>query len=876
MFVYKKLKASDIAVVPFNAHKQYTYTLKGKSDSIKHVYFVTASWSQSAIEDYGAAACAHRQLEHLYYGDYPLDVANKFGNVNYLKEHRQLDEEVYVYSVPQDMYGVQIKPKSLQIETISKVEDFRSTSSLGNKIQLTGRFIDDGLGNILHLETNLGSGSQAFTTESFPNSLEFNYPEYFKDDRIFYLNPINSYRFLDLTRTKHGKHIPDYATHSIHYDPKGLGLFSSLPEFDSAGCKVPAYSMEDVYEDSYYHGLVDYNNIRFTKYPYFPNYRLIPHSHSIDEITLGNSTDYTHHTFMDFHHQTPHSLNVLDRNDSGIVAGHGKKGGCYLRSPHNEKFDFNPGDDFTITFNLKPAPFKCDTNVSGSEFHIIGKSKTKTVNASALEAKAIKALNLNVSGANQEVEVESDPQYPFEIFLLGSNNGCTTTTILTEPITTSSIQCTGGIQIAISQPPAPWLAGYGDQFNRETQAPSGWVWDFSMGQYVNTNPGTIFSTSFSNQDLLDYLTGANTSVTSYPAQTLSSVGITGGTFSYNQNTGMLDGPISTLFPSNVGTAATSQSGPVLLGFLDNSNHPATTPFSSIPGWNSDPVKNYLQVNYLSAQEFINAIANNCNNITTEIAAGQSRTVSEGNTTYQSLCFRRSNGVEPVTVSTGPITVGTGSIYNVVCQYSESVMSIYIDGVLQVSELESINSGSICGKELGLTQNKANMYIGCQGGIQNFFTGSLQNIAIYPRALSDTEISENYYESKYIGTPVVGNIFYSMGLITITNPYYFNHFKQHDITSSISFKNTMPLVENEYQCTVDEQEFNFTNNVSTRCITNEEHENLANFATGSLWNPYVTTIGLYNEDYELLVVGKLGQPVRCSDETDTTFIVRWDS
>ena len=87
---------------------------------------------------------------------------------------------------------------------------------------------------------------------------------------------------------------------------------------------------------------------------------------------------------------------------------------------------------------------------------------------------------------------------------------------------------------------------------------------------------------------------------------------------------------------------------------------------------------------------------------------------------------------------------------------------------------------------------------------------------------------------------------------------------------------MPLVENEYQCTLDEHEFNFTNNVSTRCITNESHEHLANFATGSLWNPYITTIGLYNEDYELLVVGKLGQPVRVSDETDSTFIVRWDS
>ena len=876
MFVYKKLKASDIAVVPFNAHKQYTYTLKGKSDSIKHVYFVTASWSQSAIEDYGAAACAHRQLEHLYYGDYPLDVANKFGNVNYIKSHRQLDEEAYVYSIPQDMYGVQIKPKSLQLETITEVKDFRATASLGNKIQLTGRFIDDGLGNIIHLETNLGSGSQAYTTESFPNSQTFNYPEYFKDDRVFYLNPINSYRFTDLTRTKHGKHIPDYTTHSIHYDPKGLGLFSTLPQFDSAGCKVPAYSMEDVYEDSYYHGLIDYNNIRFTKYPYFPNYRLIPPSHSISEIILGNQTDYTHHTFMDFHNQTPHSLNVLKRNDPGVVEGHGKKGGSYIKAGHSEKFNFDPEDDFTITFNLKPAPFKCDGNVSSSEFHIIGKSKTKTVNASELSEKAAKELRLNISGANQEVEIEAESRYPFEIFLSGSNDGCTTTTVVTEPVTTSSIQCTGGIQVVISGPPSPWLAGYGDQFNRETQAPSGWVWDFSMGQYVNTNPGGISSTSFSNQDLLDYFTGNLSTPTSYLSQTLSAVGITGGTFSYNQNTGILEGPISTLFPSNIGTAATSQSGATLLGFLDNSNHPANTPFSSIPGWNSDPVKNYLQVNYLSAQEFINTISNNCNSVTVEISEGQNRTITQNNSSYDSLCFRRSNGLEPFTVSTGPIIAGTGSIYNVVCQYSQSVMSIYVDGVLQVSELETNKSGSICGKEIGPTQNKANMYIGCQGGIQNFYTGSLQNIAIYPRALKDSEIEDNYYESKYIGTPIVGNIFYSMGLITITNPYYFHHFKHHNITSSVNFKNTLPLVENEYQCTIDEQEFNFTNNVSTRCITNEEHEHLANFATGSLWNPYVTTVGLYDDNHELLVVGKLGQPVRMSDETDTTFILRWDT
>jgi len=41
-------------------------------------------------------------------------------------------------------------------------------------------------------------------------------------------------------------------------------------------------------------------------------------------------------------------------------------------------------------------------------------------------------------------------------------------------------------------------------------------------------------------------------------------------------------------------------------------------------------------------------------------------------------------------------------------------------------------------------------------------------------------------------------------------------------------------------------------------------------------PYVTTVGLYNDDNELLMVGKLGQPVRMSDETDTTFVIRYDT
>ena len=680
MFVYKKLKASDIAVVPFNAHKQYDHNLKGYSDSINHLYFITCSWSQSSIDQYEAANIGHSQLEHLFYEDYPSNLANKFGNVNFIKHHRQLDEEVYIYSIPQLNYGVEIKPKSLQLETITHVENFYDETELlaGNTIELTARFIDDGLGNIFHLETSEGSGSSVFTPEFFPNSQKYNYKEVFKDDRIFYLNPINSYKYLDLSHERVGKgnkYSPtgggNYKTDLIkNLYTHSIGPNSSLPHFDSTNCVIPTYSQEDVYDDSYYYGLVDYNNIRFSKYSYFPKYRGFDEDGGITEDTYDTHTDATKITFMDFHHNGLgyHTINKKKRNID-------KRGGSYLQLPHNEKYNFNTNDDFAINFNLKPVPYLKDVLEDRMEFHIIGKSLTKIVVASALEGKA-SILNLNTSGSSQEVDVPSALRYPFEIFLTNGD--------------------------------------YSDQF-----------------------------------------------------------------------------------------------------------------------------------------------------------------------TYD-LHFRRSDGNKTHTVIVSGLLATNQSIYNITCQYRKDdkedlILEIWVDGVKQGSVLEDYPVGcTTCGKDAGITQNNANIYIGCQGGIQNFFTGSLQNISIYQRALKEEEILEHKYESKYIGTPIVGNIFYSMGLITITNPYYFNHFKHKNITSSIRYKNTMPLTENEIQCTIDEQEYNYTNNVTTRCIQNEEGESLANFATGSLWKPYVTTLGLYNENHELLVVGKLGQPTKMSDETDTTFVLRWDT
>ena len=101
-------------------------------------------------------------------------------------------------------------------------------------------------------------------------------------------------------------------------------------------------------------------------------------------------------------------------------------------------------------------------------------------------------------------------------------------------------------------------------------------------------------------------------------------------------------------------------------------------------------------------------------------------------------------------------------------------------------------------------------------------------------------------------------------------------KALEVPLNLKFQGSHLIFENEYQCTIDEYEFNDTLNISARKIKSNQSEDLANFATGSLFRPYITTIGLYNEDNELLVVGKLGQPIRTSDETDTTFVLRWDT
>jgi len=88
----------------------------------------------------------------------------------------------------------------------------------------------------------------------------------------------------------------------------------------------------------------------------------------------------------------------------------------------------------------------------------------------------------------------------------------------------------------------------------------------------------------------------------------------------------------------------------------------------------------------------------------------------------------------------------------------------------------------------------------------------------------------------------------------------------------SFSSSYTLYETQYKCTIGADEFNYSNNPS---IISGSEGQLYNFATGSFFAPYVTTVGLYDGSYNLLAVGKLAKPLPTSRTTDTTILINFD-
>jgi hypothetical protein len=105
--------------------------------------------------------------------------------------------------------------------------------------------------------------------------------------------------------------------------------------------------------------------------------------------------------------------------------------------------------------------------------------------------------------------------------------------------------------------------------------------------------------------------------------------------------------------------------------------------------------------------------------------------------------------------------------------------------------------------------------------------------------------------------------------------------------NISFQNEVIVYEQNVICHVKDNEFNLSynptllqNNLFSGSSFGSQSLNtplpeVKYFATASYFEPYVTTIGLYNEQNDLLAVAKLSQAIPISQNTDMTFIIKYD-
>ena len=131
------------------------------------------------------------------------------------------------------------------------------------------------------------------------------------------------------------------------------------------------------------------------------------------------------------------------------------------------------------------------------------------------------------------------------------------------------------------------------------------------------------------------------------------------------------------------------------------------------------------------------------------------------------------------------------------------------------------------------------------------------------------------ESNLIsGSSKIGDIIYEHGMVIITKTPSIIQDISMSQNLSCEFESTVTIYESQYKCTIRENEYNFSQN-PTLISGSSNSGVIYNFATGSFFTPYATTIGLYDNNYNLLAVAKLAQPLPLSAVTDTSILVNLD-
>jgi hypothetical protein len=141
------------------------------------------------------------------------------------------------------------------------------------------------------------------------------------------------------------------------------------------------------------------------------------------------------------------------------------------------------------------------------------------------------------------------------------------------------------------------------------------------------------------------------------------------------------------------------------------------------------------------------------------------------------------------------------------------------------------------------------------------------------------------QSATLTSSLAGIIFYDLGLIAIHGPDQ-NALNSLSALTSVNFYSTYKINSLNVFCTTNASELNYTSNENSfynnTIISNPNDLSTSSYSNNYQWglsatitsgksnyylsglynrNPYITTIGLYNDDNILLAIAKLAQPIK---------------
>ena len=238
-------------------------------------------------------------------------------------------------------------------------------------------------------------------------------------------------------------------------------------------------------------------------------------------------------------------------------------------------------------------------------------------------------------------------------------------------------------------------------------------------------------------------------------------------------------------------------------------------------------------------------------------------------------------------------------------YKNSATASILTEVGRRKSYASTNERNLSGSFILLSPSQSLYGEGMKPGSVKFTSGNT--------ILQDDGYSNLVSSSAGIET-IYGNVFYDRGFVVLTKDVNGTIISGSSFVSySLDFRSTKTIYENEIFISVLESEFNVSTNPTALVgetydtesvnytyknydgssgVTTINYYNLnyarinplfweydfsaSNDPTGSYLAPYITTIGLYDDDMNMVAVAKLPQPIKSLPDYPLNFIIRFDT